>query len=235
MNVESIQSLARDLTNTDSTSLTDAKLLTWLNISYGHRILDILKLSVDKNATINEAKTDLISTVGLSEGDNGYNGEYAFPSDLLRPVRVEISYDGTTSYPCEIYDVAQNLDSEYKQTDINNSFSQDKPFVRFDRNSYFIRPLKATSGNITNGIHIWYEKRQADLTTGSPTFESSLHDILAYDIAEMEYLRHSDNYTNSQYTRFRIKHADVQRKFEEFYKNRFKRTFNLNSRGESYN
>ena len=235
MNVASILSKAYRLTNKSASTFLDGNstnILEALNTRYGHRILDILRVRVDKNASIEMAKTDLISTVWLSEGDNGYNGEYAFPTDLLKPVRMEISYDGETFVPCEIYDINENYLSE--TADINNGFSKSRPFVRFERDSYFIRPVKETTGNITGGIRIWYEKRQTALTTDSPIFEPNLHDILAYDLAEEEMIMHADKYTDTQYVRFQRDKQAVEDKFNNFFKNRFKRRLRMSSKPENY-
>lgn len=186
----SIAEYARILTNTNSTTLSDADILTILNIKYGHRILDILKIQTDKNANLTESYTNLVSLTGLVAGDIGYNGEYPFPTGLLRPVRVEIRYTATgTPVKCEIYDIADSEDSE-QPGEVNNTFSQANPYIRFERDSYFVRPIPETS--ITGGLHIWYEARQTALTALSetPEFESNLHDVLSVDIAEVEALRH---------------------------------------------
>ena len=235
-NVASILAKAYRLTNKSAATFLDGNstnILEALNTRYGHRILDILRVRVDKNASIEMAKTDLISASGLSEGDNGYNGEYAFPSDLLKPVRMEISYDGENYRPCEIYDINENHLSE--TTDVNVGFDQSRPFVRFERDSYFIRPVKETAGNITGGIRIWYEKRQTALTTDSPIFESNLHDILAYDLAEEEYIMHSEKYSDTQYGRFQRDKEKIEAKFENFYKNRLKHNMRFKSKQENYN
>lgn len=221
MTVATLTTFVRDLTNTNSTTLTDANVLTWLNIKYGLRILDILHVQVDRNASQTEATTNLVATTDLTAGDIGYNGEYPFPTDLLKPVRVEIEYTDDEPVRASIYDLEENDYSEYNEDDINAQFSEAEPYVRFDRSSFFIRPLPDTS--VTSGIHIWYEQRQTDLSTGSPDFEANLHNILAYDVAEIEYIKHADNYSFTQYQRFKEDKADIEKKFFQFYKNQFKR------------
>jgi len=215
------------LSNTNSGNFLDAnatKILERLNTLYGLRVLDIIKLAVDKNATMQKATTDLISTVGLSSGNNGYNGEYAFPSNLLRPVRLEVSFDGITWKKARVYDQAENVLTEYKDEDIDDIFSTENPRVDFFRNSFRIRPVKNTSGNITNGIYIEYEKRQADFTadTAPSEIEENLQGILAYDLAELEYIMHADKHQKVQYERFLVGKGGMQNKFDDFYKNQFK-------------
>ena len=228
MNVSAIESKSYRLTNTNSgTFLTGqaADILAELNIQYGLRTLEILRVAVDKNASITEAKTDLISTIGLVEGDNGYNGEYAFPTDLLKPTRVEVSYDGVSWFEAKVYDLGDSSYSEHNEDQVQGIASQSQPVVRFERDSYFIRPLKTTAGDITAGIHIWYEQRQIALTNGSPAFEENLHDVLAYDLAAQEFVMHSEKYSDVKYNRFSIERSKVENLFKEFYKNRFKRNF----------
>jgi hypothetical protein len=230
----SIAEYARILTNTNSDTLTDADVLTILNIKYGHRILDILKIQTDKNANLTESYTNLVSLTGLVEGDIGYNGEYPFPTGLLRPVRVEIRYTATgTPVKCEIYDIADSEDSE-QPGEVNNTFSQANPYIRFERDSYFVRPIPETS--ITGGLHIWYEARQTALTTLSktPEFESNLHDVLSVDIAEVEALRHPENFTTEWRTAFKEIKTETVDRFKEHYKNRMKRNFQMRSKGISF-
>lgn len=218
-----ILSLALAITNKAQANFLDGTTATAyerLNTSYGHRILDILRVRVDRNASIQEATTDLMSTVGIVAGDNGFNGEYAFPSDLLKPVRFEISYDGLRWVKATIYDNAINLGSEYNDTQLVDGFSTEEPRVDFIRNSYKIRPPKTTSGNITKGIYIEYEKRQADFTdsTSPSEIETNLQDILAYDLAEYDILQHTDKYSSNQITMIRNKRAENEARFLEFYK-----------------
>ena len=231
-----IRSLAQILTNTNATTFltgVDEDVYEQLNVVYGQRILDILRVRVDKNASIQNATTDLISTAGLVEEQNGFNGEYSFPANLLKPSRFEVSYDGVTWKKCTIYDNALNNQSEYNDTQLAGQFSQASPMVDFSRNSYKIRPPKTDAGNITKGIYIEYSKRQADFTsTTAPTeIESNLQDILAYDLAELEFIQHPESHSNNQIQLFNKKKDEVEKRFLEFYKKRLQGnktiTFNL--------
>ena len=230
----SIAEYARILTNTNSTTLSDADILTILNIKYGHRILDILKIQTDKNANLTESYANLVSLTGLAAGDIGFNGEYPFPTDFLRPVRAEVLYTATgTPVKCEIYDITDSSDSE-QPGEVNNTFSQANPYIRFERDSYFVRPIPETS--VTGGLHIWYEARQTALSALSetPAFEQNLHDILAVDIAEVEALRHPENFTTEWRTAFKEIKTETVDRFKEHYKNRMKRNFQMRSKGISF-
>ena len=94
MNTDTIITLVRDLTDTDSDTFSDSAIMRHVNVSYGHRILNIIRLQVDKNASVESATTDLIAAAGLNDGDVGKNGEYPCPTELIRPVRLEASLEG---------------------------------------------------------------------------------------------------------------------------------------------
>lgn len=177
MIVSEIYSEIRSELHTNSTKVPDATLLVGVNLDYGELVMSAIRARGDYNFQMNEATTDLISTSGLTSGQNGYNGEYAWATDVLKPTRIEISFDGTNFYPATVYDITDNLSkSEHVAQDINNTFSQTSPYVRFERNSFFIRPLKTTAGNVTAGIHIWYEQRQSALTASdTPSIEPNFH------------------------------------------------------------
>lgn len=213
------------LTNKVETTFLDGLTATSyeeLNDVYGKRVVDILRAGVDKNALMQSAYTDLISTVGLSEGDNGYNGEYAFPSNLVMPVRVEVSFDGVTWIKCDIIDNAINRRSEFNDTQINRNYSQSAPAVDFFHDSYKIRPIKNTAGDITKGIYIEYEKRQSDFSSSTaPTdIESNLQDVLAYDLASQEHIMHASKYKPIEIQVFNAKKQEVEDRFFKFYKTR---------------
>lgn len=230
-----IISLAYRLVNKDSTTFLDGNstnILADLNRCYGHRILDILRVRVDKNASMTSATTDLVSTVGLVAGNNGYNGEYAFPSTLLKPVRFEVSYDGVTWSQCTVYDNVLNQSSEYNNSQLIATFSQEEPRVDFNRNSYKLRPPKTTAGTITNGIYIEFEKRQSDFTTNTePTeIEANLQDILSWDLAKLETVMHSSKYSNQELATFNMEYKVAEDRFLEFYKSNLptKKTMDFN-------
>ena len=233
-----ILSLSYRVVNKDATTFLDGNstnIYADLNRLYGHRILDILRVRVDKNASITNATTTLISTVGLVAGDNGFNGEYAFPTTLLRPVRFEVSYDGLIWRKATVYDNGLNQGSEYNNTQLASSFSQGEPRVDFTRNSYKIRPPKTTAGNITNGIYVEYEKRQTDFASGTdPTeIEPNLQDMLSWDLAKLETVMHSSKYSNQELAVFNAEHSKMEQRFLSFYATNLPTkktmTFNFNS------
>ena len=229
----SIANYARILTNSTEETLSNDDVLAILNVVYGNRILDILRSQVDKNASIEESYTDLVSSSGLVSGDNGFNGEYSFPSDLLKPVRVEVKFNDTFR-KCSVYDIQDADRSEWQESEVNISFSKEDPYVRFERDSFFVRPIP--DSDVTGGIHIWYEKRQDTLTSLSetPQFEQSLHNVLAFDIAEVEAIRHPELYSIEWRNAFYKAQTEASNRFFEFYKNRFKRNFEVRTKKNSY-
>lgn len=224
MTGQKIINLAYLLSNTNSATFLDANetnIYEHLNTLYGHRILDILRVRVDKNASIQNSTTSFLSSTGLVKGDNGFNGEYTFPDDILRPVRVEVSYDGVNWKKCQIYDNAINQGSEYNETQINDDFSIENPRVDFFRNSYKIRPIN-TKATVENGVYIEYEMRQQSFTsTTSPAeIEANLQDVLAYDLAGLEFIMHPEQHSQEQAIYFEKKKREVEKRFLNHYKTR---------------
>lgn len=237
MAVSDIRTFTRDIVNTNSTVLTDAEFLRYLNQSYGLRILDILRLQTDRNASQTEVTTTFYSTSGLVAGDVGFNGEYPFPTDLLKPVRFEVSYDALTWLPATVYDIYENLASEHYEDSIQGTFSEAEPFVRFDRNSFVVRPLKITAGNVTAGLHIWYEKRQTAFTGDSdaPDMEANLANILAYDVAQIFATKYPEKVSREHLSRLQDGMIRVLSVFNEFYKNRLRVPMRIEGTYPSYN
>ena len=182
--------------------------------------MEILKAEGYSNSGYGEATHDLLSTDGLSSGDLGYDGEYPFPSDFLKPLRAELTYSTSTD-PTKaiIYDISDSLISESDEDVINSNFSQNSPYIRFGRDSFFIRPLKTTTGDITGGIHIWYTARQSELEAGdTPVLEANFHRIYPLLLAKEYAMRDSDKY-NALWDREIKKLMDDIR---SFYRRRFK-------------
>ena len=216
----SILTTAYTLTNTNSATFLDANssnIYAHLNRLYGHRIVDILRVRVDANATIQKSYQTHVNATSLVEGENGYNGEYAFPTDLLRPVRVEVSYDGQTWNKATFYDNALNTNSELNAS--SETPSQSNPHVDFNRGSYFVRPVNKTQ-DVAKGLYIEYKKRQADFDASSEPeeIEKNLQDLLAYDLAGLEIIMNTDKYSSAKITIFNNAKREVEDRFFAFYR-----------------
>lgn len=193
MQLSEIRTETRFITRTDTNTFSDADLNREANIAYKKIMLEILKVQGYRNLSGVQSTTDLVSSDGLVAGDNGFDGEYAFPADLLRPIRMEVQFDtAETPRPCIIYDQSENILSETDDDSLSGITPELRPVVRFFRNSFLIRPIKTTVGNITDGITIWYEAREDDMSADgdTPNFEASLHDLIPVMVAERFYLRH---------------------------------------------
>lgn len=236
MIVSDLYTEIRTEANTNSTKVSDATLLVGMNLDYGELVMIALRSRGDFNFQINEATSDLISTSGLSAGSNGYNGEYAWPSDLVKPTRMEVSFDGTNFNKARIYDLTDELSrSEFTQADINNAFSQTEPYVRFERNSFFIRPLKATAGNITGGIHIWYEQRQTALTASdTPVIEPNYHRLLVLMGVLRVMRKFRTEYTVNDRQEIKNEIAQLKADMANFYSRQIEEGINLQARYISY-
>lgn len=213
--------------NTNSTSYTQATFENDFNDSLALRVLDILRVRGYKNIQSKYAKADFVSTTGLSEGDDGYNGEYSFPTDLLDLYRIEVTFDGTdwhvlSSDNGRIYDVMESDVSEHDAQSIADNFNENDPHVVISRGGYKIRPLN-TGDTQTNGIILHYAPRQATLTEDgdTPDFEANLHQILVYDCAEIESNAYPEKYS-SRLPGILRKKQEVEEKFLNFYKTRLR-------------
>lgn len=231
MNLSEIRDEIRFITRTNSSTFSDTNIDTGVNLHIAEIIQLILKVNTDKNTAGSIVKTNLVSVTGLSEGDVGFNGEYPFPTDLIRPVRIQIKYPNADRYKkATFYDITENGESETDKTEINSTFSTTNPYVRFYRDSYFIRPLPES--NVSNGIYIWYEQRQTDLSndTDTPDFETNFHNILVYMGAVRYSLRHQDikNYHWKQEI------TKIKKDLSEFYKSRFKKSSKLSAADISF-
>ncbi len=233
MIVSDIFTEIRNECDTNSTKVSDAFLLVGVNLDYAEVVMQILKVKTDFNFNAKEAYATLLSVSGVAIGVPGYNGEYTFPSDLLRPIRVEISYDGEVWYPAKFYDVADNTVSSEEGIAENNStnyqfpnWTQFAPFVRFERDSFFVRPLKTTTGNISGGIRIWYEKRQVALTApDTPLFEENFHRLMVLRGALRVMRKFRKEYKKETRDEVKTELRELETEMMEFYKNRFKKQF----------
>ena len=219
MDLSEIRTQTRFYTKTTTSTFSDTDLDREANNAYDFLVMELLKVQGYTNINGTEVDTDFVTTSGLSAGDNGYNGEYAFPTDLLKPKRFEVKYSSTgTPRRCSIYDMSENSMSEYDEDEIQAQFSESSPYVMFFRNAYRIRPVNDGDDDITDGIHIWYEKRQDELSNDSdePIFEANFHNLIPLKVAMAYGMRHSDKYNPVWKTEYK----DLFNNFQAFYRTR---------------
>ena len=214
MDITAIAAKVRRITKTDTNTYSDANILADLNMLEAEMLSFILKIQGYREVGGNEVYTDLVSTTGLVNGDNGYNGEYSFPDDFLKLKRLEVKFSGVDSLPTTLYDSSDNTHSEYEQA--GDGFVT--PHVRFDRGSYIIRPLP--TANVSSGIHIWYEQRQAALTllSQTPILEKSFHRIYPLLLAK-EYAQENPDKYNQLWD---VEIDKLKRAIANHYRTKFK-------------
>lgn len=111
---------------------------------------------------------------------------YAFPTDILKIKRMEISYDGTNWYKVNFFDI--NEDSSATNTSsIAKDFDKTQPFADIHDGNIYLFPIPDTT--VVSGLKIWYESLVTDLAnaTDEPTFAKPFHIGLAYGAA-IDYL-----------------------------------------------
>lgn len=196
MTLTQLRSQARKYTRTNETNYVDATLDFDINQAYGEVWMTILEAEGYRNISGSFKTHDMVSTSGLVAGDVGYNGEYPFPSDALDIETIEVSYDGTSWSQAEIIDNRTTTSSKFNEDLINAEYSQSSPKVFMFRDSIFVRPLKETTGDITDGVKLKISQRQTALTLGtdSPLFESNFHNIIPLKVAMDFFLVHPEKY-----------------------------------------
>lgn len=238
-NSEIISEIRNEL-NTNSTRVTNQYLVDGINLDDGELVMMALNAAPDHNFKQAEAWTDLLATSGLSDGDLGYNGEYPFPTDLIKPLRAEISYDAVTWTEARVYDIASSpAASEHNETQIQDDFSESTPYIRFERDSYFIRPLYTSGSSVSGGIHIWYEKRQptmlvGDIASDTPSIELNFHRIYVVRGALRAMRRFRNDYSERDRQELNRERQTLEGQFIKFMHDRFKRPLVIRPKFENF-
>ena len=166
------------ITKTDSVIYTNAEKLTGLNLLQNEAKMIMLRAQGYKHVTEDEFTTDFLSVNGLISGDFGYDGEYTFDTTWIKPYRFDVKFSTNTEFKtCKLYDYGQNDQTEVDQDSVQNTFDILTPEVRFQRDSYKIRPLN-TGDTVVDGIHIWAETRQVAI---AQTYETPILDVVFHD------------------------------------------------------
>lgn len=166
---------ARYLTKTTSSdgNLSDAQGLNILNDYYLRQAVAFVDTNEDKFGT--KATTDL-NIIANQEA-------YAFPSDLLRLKRAEITFDGSTWQKLHSADDGDFEGFPLDQTTINARFAQADPYIDILGDYFYLRPVPTAS--VTAGLRIWYIQRPSLLSTLSSSINTPLdyHGYLTYGLA----------------------------------------------------
>jgi hypothetical protein len=192
MQLSEIQSKIYSLTNTDSTSFPNDKMVIDLNI-WQNKVVSMILDSQDES--------DYDDTYGHGDYASGtypltINRDYqiAQSEGVINIKSVSISYDGINYYRATPVDIA-SLDianapatATTQQATIDQDFVKTSPQYDYKFNSLFIYP-KPSQADVDAGGKIYVEwSRNAkeitlsELSTGTkvPSFDTAFHEMLAY-------------------------------------------------------
>lgn len=170
---QALRGETRFLTNTNSSTYTDADLNSAINA-----YLDIFTTEILDSMDEWDFQAE-IATASLVEDQQ----EYTFPTDLLKIKRIETTYDGTNWYEVTPMDVNERSGTA-DATTVEADFDQSEPFYDLMDTGIMLYPIPDQA--VTSGLKIWYEKLQTHLSadTDSPNFARPFHKGLAYGAAK---------------------------------------------------
>ena len=183
MTIADINTLARFLVDADSTSLTAANLLIFVNNAYEEIVGKIIGL--DGTWQFDDTNfTDLpIGTTTLVAGQN----DYSFDSSQIEILKVAVKDNSGN------YQFLQPVNLDEYSVPLEEVFEVNGLPTHYDKSgsSVFLYPAPA-SGSVTlaQGLKIWFQRTasvftSAEVTTGTkkPGFASPWHQILSYKAA----------------------------------------------------
>lgn len=190
MTLSDISATARFLTNSDSTSYTDAQLLININTWY-QKVVSMIFESQDESDFDDARNTDYpIETTPMAAGVRDY--PIPVSNAVLKIKRVDLTYDGTNWYrgrPIDDGSVTYDMGANSTITDQN--FIKQNPRYDVKYNAVFIYPAPVTADVTAGGsIRIEWERNvtpftSGELTTGTvvPGFDAPFHPMLAQGAA----------------------------------------------------
>lgn len=193
MTLGDIATKARTLTNTDTSSYTDANLLIDINIWYA-KVGDIIYSSQDASDFDDQRRTDYpVQTTPMIANQRDYT--FGVSEKVLKYKRVDVTYDGTNWYraiPLDDGAIDFGLGSD-TQTDIN--FIRQAPRYDVKYGAVWLYPMP-TAADVSAGgtIRAEWERGLSPFTTSDytsvltdstvvPGFDDPYHPILAYGAA----------------------------------------------------
>ena len=231
MTREEIRNETRYITLSNSSTYSDADFNTGLEIIRKRIMTKVIHGMTDWNVKGEIAQADLISTTGLVAGDLGYNGEYPFPTDLAKLIRIDVSYDGDYFYRAKQYFINDNDDSEETDDERDDMGEETAPVARIYRDSFFLRPLPDTT--VTNGIRIKYQV-ELDALSGDSSepeeFREVDHEIYVYAMA----IRFGTRYPKKMQQEWKTRYQELERDLILFYANQFRKNNKLKTTEEDF-
>jgi len=173
----------RELSNKDSTTLSDANLLRIANKYYLWMVRELVDLNEDLYAEI--SYTDLV------EDQQEYplpvdSTESAYGGGLIKLQRVEINYSGSSGgwRVADPISAQEIYSATITSTDINDRFTIDNPKYTFKDRSLFIYPIPDSDSDTASdnaNLYIYWIKRKDEMTTSAdiPKIPKDFLNILA--------------------------------------------------------
>lgn len=226
MEVSEIINITRRLTRTNVTSYTDADIFIDLNDAYKKTIARIIQKTTSFDFAGRIAITNIIKADDATQGTSGYNGQYAFPDDILKIVRIEVK--STTG---GIFRPLTERDEQQIESAIGDTLSQ---FYMVFNNTITLSPLPVET--VDGGLKIWYEQRKQDLTANNdvPAFEASFHRILALETARSFFINDptEDNVYRKQQVEGEL--GEYLARLDTFYATKENKNYQLKVKNVNY-
>lgn len=194
MTIGNIATIARDLSDSDSTSYTNANLLIYLNAAYENVVGKLIQSDGRWQFDDTSYSTFPIGTLTLVDNQT----DYSFDTTFLNILRVAVLYASDSVYhdvyPVDKRDFSSPLETEFQTK--GTPLYYDK-----DGKSILLYPAPDTTKvTAAAGLKVWFQRTasvwtSSDLTTGTatPGFASPFHEILAYMTAIPYCLKYKQN------------------------------------------
>lgn len=191
MTIADLQTLARYLCDANSTSLTDANLLIFINKAYERITGKLITATGDGPWPFGDSNYTAFPTYTMNLTNS--TAEYQIDS-LTTPLTimaVEVMDESGNYYPLKPITLKQIQETGTAQTEFNETDGE--PAYYEKRENMIVlypAPDNGVSVTLTNGLKIFFLRTadvftSAQVTTGTkqPGFPSPWHDILAYEAA----------------------------------------------------
>jgi len=150
-------------TRTNPTTLTDANILVLFNVS--KNFICQRALEVDEDIWLVPTTYDLVAD----------QREYPLSSNILSRIeRVEAKLDGTNWLKLKSIDLTDFDDPVASETDITNTFSNNKGEAYYDIKRKAIYIYSGSITDVTDGLAIWQNTYPADISDMTSTTDMSV-------------------------------------------------------------
>jgi hypothetical protein len=201
MDLADLRAEVRFLTDTNTTSYTNADVDTHVNNYYDTVTGEIVKACDRWDFSGKIATTDTVAN------QQGYN----FPTGILTIKRAEYTPDGTTWYPLSLIDISSFNESS---SDTNTNQSSSKPFAELHDDGIYIYPTPTVS--TTDGLKMWYQKDVEHLVDAGdePLIVKPYQKVLAYGAALDFFIK---NGPQSEADRMEMRYEKMLQRLLELY------------------